>query len=53
MQAIFHSLGITDIWQLIAATMVFLLLPGPGTFCVLTCAAASWRRRGSCWATSC
>ena len=39
MQAIFHSLGITDIWQLIAATMVFLLLPGPGTFCVLTCAA--------------
>ena len=39
MQAIFHTLGITDIWQLIAATMVFLLLPGPGTFCVLTCAA--------------
>ena len=40
MQALFHSLGITDIWQLIAATMVFLLLPGPGTFCVLT-----WRTR--------
>ncbi|BEV18127.1 leucine efflux protein LeuE [Herbaspirillum sp. DW155] len=46
MQAIFHSLGITDIWQLIAATMVFLLLPGPGTFCVLTCAAKGGLRGG-------
>lgn len=36
MSALFHSIGITDIWQLIAATMVFLMLPGPGTFCVLT-----------------
>ena len=46
MQAIFHTLGITDIWQLIAATMVFLLLPGPGTFCVLTCAAKGGLRGG-------
>ncbi|HZW13638.1 MAG TPA: leucine efflux protein LeuE [Noviherbaspirillum sp.] len=36
MSALFHSIGIPDIWQLIAATMVFLMLPGPGTFCVLT-----------------
>jgi leucine efflux protein len=36
MIAFFHSIGITDVWQLIAATMVFLMLPGPGTFCVLT-----------------
>ncbi|MBV8125619.1 MAG: lysine transporter LysE, partial [Paucibacter sp.] len=46
MQALFHSLGITDIWQLIAATMVFLLLPGPGTFCVLTCTAKRGMRGG-------
>ncbi|MEC4720660.1 leucine efflux protein LeuE [Noviherbaspirillum sp. CPCC 100848] len=32
----FHALGITDVWQMIIATMVFLMLPGPGTFCVLT-----------------
>lgn len=32
----FHALGITDVRQLIIATMVFLMLPGPGTFCVLT-----------------
>lgn len=32
----FHALGITDVWQMIVATMVFLMLPGPGTFCVLT-----------------
>lgn len=36
MNAVFHAIGITDVWQLIAATMVFLMLPGPGTFCVLT-----------------
>ncbi|KRB94154.1 leucine efflux protein LeuE [Noviherbaspirillum sp. Root189] len=36
MNAAFHAIGITDVWQLIAATMVFLMLPGPGTFCVLT-----------------
>ena len=46
MQAAFHSIGITDVWQLIAATMVFLLLPGPGTFCVLTCSAKHGLRGG-------
>jgi leucine efflux protein len=46
MHALFTQLGITDIWQLIAATMVFLLLPGPGTFCVLTCAAQRGLRGG-------
>lgn len=42
MLALLNTLGITDVRQLIAATIVFLMLPGPGTFCVLTCAA----RRG-------
>ncbi len=32
----FHAIGITDVRQLVIATMVFLMLPGPGTFCVLT-----------------
>ncbi|OGB22055.1 MAG: lysine transporter LysE [Burkholderiales bacterium RIFCSPLOWO2_02_FULL_57_36] len=41
-----HLLGITDAWQLIAATMVFLMLPGPGTFCVLTCTAQRGVRGG-------
>jgi leucine efflux protein len=44
MQALFHIIGISDVWQLIAATAVFLLLPGPGTFCMLTCSAKhGWR----------
>ncbi|MCA1327059.1 leucine efflux protein LeuE [Herbaspirillum sp. alder98] len=42
----FHAIGITDIWQLIAATFVFLALPGPGTFCVLTCTAKHGVRGG-------
>ncbi len=46
MSVLFHSLGITDIWQLIAATMVFLMLPGPGTFCVLTCTGQRGLRGG-------
>lgn len=46
MLASFHALGITDVWQLIAATMVFLMLPGPGTFCVLTCSAKHGVRGG-------
>lgn len=41
-----HMLGITDAWQLIVATMVFLMLPGPGTFCVLTCTAQRGLRGG-------
>jgi leucine efflux protein len=39
-------LGITDVWQLVVATMVFLMLPGPGTFCVLTCTAQRGLRGG-------
>ena len=46
MLASFHALGITDVWQLIAATVVFLMLPGPGTFCVLTCSAKHGLRGG-------
>jgi leucine efflux protein len=46
MSALFHSLGITDVWQLIVATMVFLMLPGPGTFCVLTCTGQRGLRGG-------
>ncbi len=46
MTAMFHALGITDVWQLIAAAMVFLMLPGPGTFCVLTCTGQRGMRGG-------
>src|SRR5450830_2075393 len=46
MQALFHVMGITDVWQLVAATIVFLMLPGPGTFCVLTCSAKHGLRGG-------
>lgn len=46
MSAWFHSFGISDVWQLLAATMIFLMLPGPGTFCVLTCAGQRGLRGG-------
>ena len=46
MELLFHSMGISDVWKLIAATTVFLLLPGPGTFCILTCAARHGLRGG-------
>ena len=46
MNATLHLLGITDAWQLIVATMIFLMLPGPGTFCVLTCTAKRGLRGG-------
>lgn len=46
MQTFFYSFGITDVWQLIAATIVFLMLPGPGTFCVLTCTGQRGLRGG-------
>src|SRR3712207_3053838 len=42
----FHTLGISDIWQLVAATMIFLMLPGPGTFCVLASTARNGVRGG-------
>lgn len=44
MHAFFYTLGVTDVWQLVVATMVFLMLPGPGTFCILSSAAKhGWR----------
>jgi leucine efflux protein len=46
MIAFFHALGITDVIQLIIAAMVFLMLPGPGTFCVLTCTGQRGLRAG-------
>ncbi|WP_211461289.1 leucine efflux protein LeuE [Collimonas silvisoli] len=46
MSVFFHTLGITDVWQLIAATVVFLVLPGAGTFCILTCAGKAGLRGG-------
>ncbi|MDY7546065.1 leucine efflux protein LeuE [Glaciimonas sp. CA11.2] len=46
MNAYFHLLGITEVWHLIAAMAVFLMLPGPGTFCILTSAAKNGLRGG-------
>lgn len=46
MNAYFHMLGITEVWHLIAAMVVFLMLPGPGTFCILTSAAKNGLRGG-------
>jgi leucine efflux protein len=46
MNAALHLTGITDAWQLIVATMIFLMLPGPGTFCILTCTARRGLRGG-------
>lgn len=46
MTALFQSLGVSDVWQLVAATMIFLMLPGPGTFCLLTCSAQRGLRGG-------
>jgi threonine/homoserine/homoserine lactone efflux protein len=46
MSTLFHTLGITDVWQLIVATMVFLMLPGAGTFCILSSAGRHGLRGG-------
>lgn len=46
MSALFHAIGITDVWQLVIAAMVFLMLPGPGTFCLLTCSGQHGLRGG-------
>lgn len=43
---LFHAIGITDVRHLIIATMVFLMLPGPGTFCVLTSTGKHGMRGG-------
>jgi threonine/homoserine/homoserine lactone efflux protein len=39
-------LGISDYWAFIAAVLVFLVLPGPGTFAVLTSTAKGGLRGG-------
>lgn len=39
-------LGIADYGALVASTMVFLMLPGPGTFAILTAAARGGRAGG-------
>jgi threonine/homoserine/homoserine lactone efflux protein len=46
MTAFFGDIGIINIWQLVASTMIFLMLPGPGTFCILTCSAKHGLRGG-------
>lgn len=46
MNAYFFALGISDAWHLIAAMTVFLMLPGPGTFCILTSASKHGLRGG-------
>ena len=46
MNAYFFALGISDAWHLIAAMAVFLMLPGPGTFCILTSASKHGLRGG-------
>lgn len=45
-QAGFHAVGIIDVWQLIATFIVFLILPGPGTLCLLSCSARHGVRGG-------
>lgn len=39
-------LGISDYWAFVAAVLVFLMLPGPGTFAVLTSTAKGGLRGG-------
>ena len=39
-------LGITDFWAFAAAILIFLMLPGPGTFALLTSSAQSGLRGG-------
>ena len=39
-------LGINDYWGFVAATLVFLMLPGPGTFGVLTSTSKGGLRAG-------
>ncbi len=46
MTGLLQTLGVADPLQLVVATMVFLMLPGPGTFCILTCAAQRGLRGG-------
>src|SRR5512140_3275327 len=40
-------LGISDYWAFVAAVLVFLALPGPGTFTLLTATAKGGFRAGA------
>ncbi|MGZ8273772.1 MAG: lysine transporter LysE, partial [Burkholderiaceae bacterium] len=40
-------LGISDYWAFVAAVLVFLALPGPGTFTLLTATAKGGLRAGT------
>jgi leucine efflux protein len=46
MTGFFQILGVAQPWQLVGATMLFLMLPGPGTFCILTCSGRHGMRGG-------
>ncbi|KAF3996959.1 leucine efflux protein LeuE [Glaciimonas immobilis] len=46
MNAFFYPLGIASAGNLIVATAIFLILPGPGTFCILTSASRHGLRGG-------
>jgi leucine efflux protein len=39
-------LGITDVWLFSVAVIVFLAIPGPGTFALLTATAKGGKRAG-------
>jgi threonine/homoserine/homoserine lactone efflux protein len=39
-------LGISDLWAFVATVVVFLMLPGPGTFAILTSTAKGGKRGG-------
>lgn len=39
-------LGISDFWAFVATVLVFLMLPGPGTFAILTSTAKGGKRGG-------
>jgi leucine efflux protein len=41
-----HHYGLADPVQLVVTTMVFLMLPGPGTFCILACTGQGGLRGG-------
>jgi threonine/homoserine/homoserine lactone efflux protein len=39
-------MGLTDVWTFVAAVVVFLAIPGPGTFALLTATAKGGKRGG-------
>ncbi|MGS0741749.1 leucine efflux protein LeuE [Glaciimonas sp. GG7] len=46
MDVFFKTLGISDVYQMVAATVVFLMLPGAGTFCLLSSASKNGLKGG-------